>query len=530
MANWRLPIEHLLEFAGEEERQHYLSAERTEAERNEIRAELEEVYLSIPDPTEAELKQFIGENTWKETQYNPSARDLPKAQWKGFRKAAARAERTLRPPSSDEKPAKFNGTFEDIPVDDLQKLELDSSSPKSNQANPEQVGYRYIEIPSHEELSLRKREELVEREEALQRQREMDDIHKIRHASLWPGADEQHARRMQAAFEGKPNAELSKPWHKHRDLVVGILLASGAAIMGLVLWLVSPNSTAKVALALVAIFVLLAFSVGLVVHYLGWNRRYILVGVLVSLLATAVFGSYVWPKAFPSPESEVVLIAPKELHAYKWVPLQRVAVEQGTLLPKNMGLPVFRLENLSDAVVTGIRVTWRVVDPTPIKAVFLNSDHLKQYSPVIEPNGFAPFSLHNAKGEGTTVPASDEETTDIPYLPTKATSTNGVDLPMPPSIAYDYGLRLVATSLRPDVSNTPPQGRGMMKTFGPPLDLIIEYRQSGRDYTRRFRIESSVLVMSDTTLSSELGGSVEPRYWSPDNLRAIVRFNVSASR
>jgi hypothetical protein len=90
MAESRVSINHLLVFAGDEERQHYLSPERTEAERREIRTELEEVYESIPDPTEAELRQFTGENTWRETQHNPSARDLPKAQWKGFRKADAR--------------------------------------------------------------------------------------------------------------------------------------------------------------------------------------------------------------------------------------------------------------------------------------------------------------------------------------------------------------------------------------------------------------------------------------------------------
>jgi len=91
MAEWLIPINHLLEFAGEEERQYYLSPDRTEAERNEIRSELEEVYQSIP-VSEAELKQYMGENAWRDTQHNPSARDLAKARWKGFRKAKARAE------------------------------------------------------------------------------------------------------------------------------------------------------------------------------------------------------------------------------------------------------------------------------------------------------------------------------------------------------------------------------------------------------------------------------------------------------
>lgn len=445
-------------------------------------------------------------------------------------------EQPQQPPA-----VKFNGVFEDISADDLQKLELDSGSPKSSQAKPtpdsqekeynpetKQAGYRYIEISSPEEFALRRREELVEREEALQRQREMDDIHKIRHASLWPGADEQHARRMQAAFEGKPNPELQKPWHKHRDLVVGILLASGAAIMGLVLWLVSPNSTSKVALALVAIFVLLAFSLGLVVHYLEWKRRYTLVGVLVSLLATAIFGSYIWPKSVPLLETDIILIAPKDLQAIRWVPLQRVAIEQGTRLPDHLNTPLFRLENLSDVPVAGIRVTWKIIDPIPIRAVFLNSDYLGRYNPIIEPNNFAPFSLTNAKGDGTSVPASDEETIYIPYVPTASTAKDGVELPMPTSISFDYCLRLVATSLRPDPSNQPSKGGGMMKSVGPSMEVVLQYHHQGRDFTQKFRVESSMLVVSDTTFFVNLGGNVEPQFWSPDNFRASITFSALA--
>jgi hypothetical protein len=232
---------------------------------------------------------------WKRRQ-KPSAEDVIKA-----REQAALKDRQAK--FYDHASKIGENTFRSILADSIPGDPLDSGEPKPESTQPEGIGrdlFGDAIKAARDRRHLQRREELLAREEALQRQREMGDVFKIRHVSLWPGADEQHARKMQAAFEGKPNPELPKPWHKHRDLVVGILLASGAAIMGLVLWLVSPNSMAKVALALVAIFVLLAFSLGVVVHYLEWKRRYTLVGVLVSLLASAVFGSYVWPKT-PTP-------------------------------------------------------------------------------------------------------------------------------------------------------------------------------------------------------------------------------------
>jgi hypothetical protein len=114
MADWRIPIEHLLVFAGEKEREFYLSPARTENERSHIRGELETVYLSIPDPTEAELKQFVGENTWKETAHNPSARLLPKAQWKSFRKADARNRLLVESTRQSSEPNKTLGGTDEM--------------------------------------------------------------------------------------------------------------------------------------------------------------------------------------------------------------------------------------------------------------------------------------------------------------------------------------------------------------------------------------------------------------------------------
>jgi hypothetical protein len=95
--------------------------------------------------------------------------------------------------SPDKKPP---GVFEDVrPLGD-------SNSSEDEKARA--VAYKINwgdSAESAEERALRKRKELVGREDALQRQREMEEVYKLRGASLWPGVDEQHARRMQAVFE-----------------------------------------------------------------------------------------------------------------------------------------------------------------------------------------------------------------------------------------------------------------------------------------------------------------------------------------
>jgi hypothetical protein len=237
-------------------------------------------------------------------------------------------------------------------------------------------------------------------------------------------------------------------------------------------------------------------------------------------------------------EPEVVLIAPKDPHRYRWVPLQRIAIDQGSAIPKELGVPIFRLNNLSNAAVTDVRITWKVADPTPIQVVFLTSQHFKRYNASIDPaDSFAPFHLSNPKyvapgkneptGGSVGMPASDEETDTVPFLQPTATSDNGVDVSMPLPIAYGYGFRLVATGIRPDITNQPAKGGGMIKSVGPPLEVSIIYRQSGKDYVRNFRITSSVVSFSDTAYESGIGGNVEQQYWSPDNFRALVKFTAS---
>lgn len=257
MAEWRVPLNDILAFMDDDERQHYESPDRTAQEGENTRAELEKVWTNIPDPTESELRQFMSERDWQETQHNPEARSLPKAHWKRFRKANTRAELANRKAEQPPKPQQY-----EPPPETLHRMEKEHQRTKREQLEKDLgIGSRgSVEIPpSHsgsiadrifnhterreldrreellrreEELqqrresdrrqaemdddpitrlldqaAIRERKELVEREERLQRQREEEARRRpktfdvVRRVSLWPGTDEEHARKMQAAFE-----------------------------------------------------------------------------------------------------------------------------------------------------------------------------------------------------------------------------------------------------------------------------------------------------------------------------------------
>ena len=162
---------------------------------------------------------------------------------------------------------------------------------------------------------LRKREKLLAREESLQREREMEEVYRRPRASLWPGVDEAHGRRMQAAFEGKGESskpELPRPWHKHRDLVVGILLACGAAIMTIALLLLPVDNKVRAAL-LIFLFLLIAFSVALILHYFDHLRLGVALAIVVSAIVTGSFGWYVWPDKPMIPDIYMRIVNPQTI-------------------------------------------------------------------------------------------------------------------------------------------------------------------------------------------------------------------------
>jgi hypothetical protein len=228
--------------------------------------------------------------------------------------------------------------------------------------------------------------------------------------------------------------------------------------------------------------------------------------------------------------AEIVLMEPKAENGYaqtgfKWLPNQNLSLN--IIRP-----PAFRVKNLSGIAATEIQLTWRIADAPPIRAVFLNSEHFKRYHAEIE-SGFAPFNLKHEDGRGVGMTALDEETTQISYL--LAAEEDAI---LPPSIATSYGLRLVATSIRPGPLNQPSKGGGMIKIAGPLIDLTVTYRIAGRTHMKRYRLESSVVVLSDGVFSHDIEDphdkepeqhwSMEPRYWSKDNFRGLAHFSVLA--
>ena len=95
MPEWRIPLQDILGFMEDDERHHYQSPDRTEEERNQIRAARQVLWLFIPDPSNAELRQAMGERNWQECEHNrEAALAFYRRQWKRGRKAKAK-ERLL---------------------------------------------------------------------------------------------------------------------------------------------------------------------------------------------------------------------------------------------------------------------------------------------------------------------------------------------------------------------------------------------------------------------------------------------------
>lgn len=277
-----------------------------------------------------------------------------------------------------------DGRFKDIQPDELKDLELQTdadraveSLEKNRVQSPEEhsaiiseertqedrgkwerLGDPEREREWREEQRLRRREKLLEREEALRRNERRplprDHIADLLDQSAERRREEREERLLRALEQqnmpysianellkqpsinpesgsgsAPPSSQDSpsdrqSPWHKDRDLVFAAVCVCVGIVAGIILWLAPSKNPLVVGLALVVMFLLLAFSAGLVGHYFDRLRFAIMLGIPVSALLTFGFGTYVWPSPPPQPKPEIVNVipaptpvpSPKLLHEY----------------------------------------------------------------------------------------------------------------------------------------------------------------------------------------------------------------------
>jgi hypothetical protein len=219
---------------------------------------------------------------------------------------------------------------------------------------------------------------------------------------------------------------------------------------------------------------------------------------------------------------EVVLAADKDItYVLIWIPGTKTFP---TVQPAGKsGYPAMELKNLSGSPVTGVSIEWSVAGP-PIEKVVRSSEHFRKYVPIVD---HGMYWMDN--GEGVGIPVEDRDHSDIPYV---ADSTVPVDIPG--GIWDNFFLRMVATVERPADNSPPPP----IKTFEPVATAVLKYHQSNQIYIRTFQIKALVFVIPNGALLAALGtngdfvgeiGKVDVAHWSPDNLRAQVRFSISQS-
>jgi hypothetical protein len=227
-------------------------------------------------------------------------------------------------------------------------------------------------------------------------------------------------------------------------------------------------------------------------------------------------------------EPELVLLSPEKKQRYLWIPKKSIHIQQG-IDPRHgiHGNPIFGLKNLSNAPVTGITIEWTINESMSADLIFLTNKHFHKYNPKIDGDTFWLYNkkpLDKTAGTGTGMSVSDFATATISLLEMKA-----LEVPLPPPIANSFTLRIIASSQRPTASNVP---KGFIKSKGPTVYTVVKYKQSGKKHIGHFKIESSVITFSNTSSDDLKAGEwsgMEPKYWSEDNFRATVTFNVVQS-
>jgi hypothetical protein len=314
---------NLFPFASPEERkllrERVLASEDDEALVAEIHKRCEDWRANLPKPTREQLLQVThAENQMHATSghANQAFWDALEADWR--RKQKPDSPQWNLPQSKPEPSQRSKQQPYEPPVEHLHPMEKEHQRSKREQVKKElqDLGisrdlFGDAIRANRERRHLQKREELLEREEVLQRQRELGEVHKLRGASLWPGAEEQHARRMQASFENKSDETLPRSHRISRVLAGGLFaLFFGAFIQALTLFGVITLNSGH-------IFMVIAFMAGVLMitteilplkptrHKVG---AIVILGVVLGLIDLAA-ALYAQKRDAPAPQNSTIPLA-----------------------------------------------------------------------------------------------------------------------------------------------------------------------------------------------------------------------------
>ena len=215
---------------------------------------------------------------------------------------------------------------------------------------------------------------------------------------------------------------------------------------------------------------------------------------------------------------------PKEWQYIRWVPLEILGVLWNCkpLVAQSPSRgPEFRLKNLSNEPVENIHITWTIPSDRSTLDVFTRSHVLRPYTPYVDSDGIFFLNRELPEGaSGTTsygLPAGDKATTILPYCAPTPLNDDYTTVEMHPVVANGVLLRLI--------SEPPPTHRERM-SLGPRVDVLIAYRQAGKNHKCEYELRTETVRCQDMVSGGMCGEGIDHKHRWDGNFRGAVKFTV----
>jgi len=213
---------------------------------------------------------------------------------------------------------------------------------------------------------------------------------------------------------------------------------------------------------------------------------------------------------------EIIISKPLNNYHFRWIPSQDLQpiIEPMYLKGKEIAhesrLPAFVLKNIGIGAAKNIKITWNIMGDN-LKNIVTNSDILKKYNPLINQRIFG--LKHNAKQWEATY--SDQADSFIDYTAATQSTDFREEIIMPFQIESSYGIRAATLTRLESID--------FLKL--PKIKLAVTYNDiKGKKYQKYFLITSSLMFIPDNVSSDS--NTVENKYFSFDNIRGIISFNI----